>query len=97
GAEAVLGGAEAPRALIDSAGLSARAMQAAPAARRRFVYVGGALRPFPASPPALFKTDLLSAGAKVLLFLEPFVGRAQADESVHAFVARRFGRAAADR
>ena len=34
-------------------------MQAPPAARRRFVYVAGALRPFPTSPPALFKTNLL--------------------------------------
>jgi oxygen-dependent protoporphyrinogen oxidase len=97
GPQAVLDGAEETRALIASAGLADRTMQAAPAARRRFVYVGGALRPFPASPPALFKTDLLSAGAKLRLFLEPFVGRGQADESVHAFVARRFGRAAADR
>src|SRR5204862_1142726 len=40
---------------------------------------------------------LLSAGAKLRLFFEPFVSRAREDESVHAFVARRFGRAAADR
>jgi oxygen-dependent protoporphyrinogen oxidase len=97
GPQAVLDGPDETRALIASAGLADRALQAAPAARRRFVYVGGALRPFPASPPALIKTDLLSAGAKLRLFLEPFVGRGKEDESVHAFVARRFGRAAADR
>jgi oxygen-dependent protoporphyrinogen oxidase len=97
GPQAVLDGPEETRALIESAGLASRALQATPAARRRFVYVGGALRPFPASPPALFKTDLLSAGAKLRLFVEPFVGRGKEDESVHAFVARRFGRAAADR
>jgi oxygen-dependent protoporphyrinogen oxidase len=61
------------------------------------VYVGGALRAFPASPPALLKTDLLSAGAKLRLLAEPFVGRAADDESVHAFVTRRFGREAAER
>ena len=97
GPQAVLDGPEETRALIASAGLSARALQAATAARRRFVYVGGALRPFPASPPALLKTDLLSAGAKLRLLAEPFVGRAAGDESVLAFVTRRFGREAAER
>jgi oxygen-dependent protoporphyrinogen oxidase len=97
GPQAVLDGPDETRALIDAAGLSSRVVQASAAARRRFVYVEGALRPFPASPPALFKTNLLSAGAKLRLFFEPFVSRAREDESVHAFVARRFGRAAADR
>jgi oxygen-dependent protoporphyrinogen oxidase len=97
GPQAVLDGPEETRALIDAAGLSSRVVQASAAARRRFVYVGGALRSFPASPPALFKTNLLSAGAKLRLFFEPFVSRAREDESVHAFVARRFGRQAADR
>jgi oxygen-dependent protoporphyrinogen oxidase len=97
GPQAVLDGAEQTRALIDSAGLSARMLRASPAARRRFVYVGGALRPFPASPPALIKTDLLSAGGKLRLFAEPFIGRGAADESVLAFVTRRFGREAAER
>ncbi|HMF42248.1 MAG TPA: protoporphyrinogen oxidase [Polyangia bacterium] len=97
GPQAVLDGPEETRALIASAGLSDRLLRAAPAARRRFVYVGGALRPFPASPPALIKTDLLSAGGKLRLLAEPFVGRAADDESVLAFVTRRFGREAAER
>jgi len=97
GPQALLDGAEATRALIESAGLSARMLQAAPAARRRFVYVGGALRPFPASPPALFKTNLLSARGKLRLFAEPFIRRSAWDESVFTFVARRFGREAAER
>ena len=97
GPQAVLDGPDETRALIDAAGLSARVQRAAPAARRRFVYVGGALHPFPASPPALVKTSLLSAGGKLRLFAEPFVGRAAADESVLAFVTRRFGREAAER
>jgi len=97
GPQAVLDGPAETRALIDAAGLAGRVLHAAPAARRRFVYVGGALRPFPASPPALFKTNLLSAGAKLRLFAEPFIGRAESDESVLAFVTRRFGRQAAER
>ena len=97
GPQAVLDGPDETRALIAAAGLSDRVQRAAPAARRRFVYVGGALHPFPASPPALVKTDLLSARGKLRLFAEPFVGRGTADESVLAFVARRFGREAAER
>jgi oxygen-dependent protoporphyrinogen oxidase len=97
GPQAVLDGPAETRALIEGAGLSARVLHASPAARRRFVYVGGALRPFPASPPALIKTNLLSARAKLRLFAEPFVARAKDDESVLAFVARRFGPEAAAR
>ena len=60
GPQAVLDGPDETRALIDAAGLAARVQRAAAAARERYVYVGGALRPFPASPPALVKTNLLS-------------------------------------
>ncbi len=100
GPQAVLDGAPEVRALIAGAGLADRALVAAPASRRRFVYVGGGLRPFPASPPALFKTSLLSARGKLRLFAEPFVRRAappDPDESVLDFVTRRFGPEAARR
>ena len=100
GPQAVLDGAPEVGALIAAAGLSPRAVTAGPAARRRFVYVDGALRPFPGSPFALFKTSLLSACGKLRLFREPFVRRAappDPDESVFDFVARRFGPEAARR
>ena len=98
GPQAVLDGSEAVRALVASAGLEARIVRALPASRRRSVYVAGKLRPFPASPPALIKTDLLSARGKLRLLREPFVGRgSDDDESVFDFVARRFGPEAAER
>jgi oxygen-dependent protoporphyrinogen oxidase len=98
GPQAVLDGPAETRALIAAAGLADRALAAAPAARRRFVFVGGALRPFPSSPPALLSTSLLGLGAKLRLLREPFVRRGGADdESVLDFVARRFGRQAAAR
>jgi oxygen-dependent protoporphyrinogen oxidase len=105
GPQAVLDGSEAVRALIASAGLEPRIVRALPASRRRSVYVAGKLRPFPASPPALIKTNLLTARGKLRLLREPFVRRrAQADgadsvedESVFDFVARRFGPEAAQR
>ncbi|MES1209375.1 MAG: protoporphyrinogen oxidase, partial [Pseudomonadota bacterium] len=101
GPQAVLDGAPEVRALIAAAGLSERALVAKAASRRRFVYVGGALRPFPGSPPALFKTSLLSVRGKLRLFAEAFVRRPTTspdpDESVFDFVARRFGPEAARR
>ena len=102
GPQAVLDGSEAVRALIASAGLEPRLVRALPASRRRSVYVAGQLRPFPASPPALIKTNLLSARGKLRLLREPFVRRrgdaaGDEDESVFDFVARRFGPEAAQR
>jgi len=101
GPQAVLDGSEAVRALISSAGLDARIVRALPASRRRSVYVAGKLRPFPASPPALIKTNLLTARGKLRLLREPFVRRRDGgdddDESVFDFVARRFGTEAAER
>ena len=101
GPQALLDGATETRALVASAGLADRALAASPAARRRFVYVDGALRAFPRSPPALLKTNLLGLRAKLRIFGEPFVARRKAgddeEESVLAFVARRFGAEAARR
>ncbi|HZL19932.1 MAG TPA: protoporphyrinogen oxidase [Polyangia bacterium] len=101
GPQALLDGAPEVRALLASSGLAERAMVASPAARRRFVYVDGALRPFPSSPPGLVKTNLFGWRAKLRLFGEPFVKRAAPDgareESVLDFVARRFGPEAAQR
>jgi oxygen-dependent protoporphyrinogen oxidase len=100
GPQSLLDGADEVRALVASVGLTGRALAALPASRRRFVYVGGALRPFPSSPPGLFRTSLLSAAGKARLFAEPFIRRPAApdpDESVVEFVARRFGPEAARR
>lgn len=102
GPQALLDGSEPVRALITSAGLEPRIVRALPASRRRSVYVAGQLRPFPASPPALIKTSLLSARGKLRLLREPFVRRRSEadgddDESVFDFVARRFGLEAAQR
>ena len=98
GPQAALDGSEAVKALIAGAGLEPRIVRALPASRRRSIYVAGQLRPFPTSPPALLKTNLLSARGKLRLLREPFVRRGNDDdESVFDFVARRFGSEAAQR
>jgi oxygen-dependent protoporphyrinogen oxidase len=100
GPQAVLDGAAETRALIASAGLADRALLASPAARRRLVYVDGALRPFPSTPLALLRTNLLPLRDKLRLLREPIVPRpnlGDEDETVLAFMTRRFGREAARR
>ncbi|HVU49096.1 MAG TPA: protoporphyrinogen oxidase, partial [Polyangia bacterium] len=97
GPQAILSGRPDTRALVAAAGVEARVIWAEAATRRRFVYLRGALRPLPANPPALLKTDLLGAMAKLRLAREPFVakGDPDRDESVLAFCERRFGAEAA--
>ena len=101
GPQAVLDGSEPTRALIASVGLGERVQTATAASRKRFVFVNGALRPFPASPPALLSTSLFSLGGKLRLLREPFIAEREdagrEDESVLEFVARRFGPEAAER
>ncbi len=64
----------------------------------RYVEWRGKLRALPMSPGALLSTPLLSAGGKLRLLAEPFVGRRGGpEESVHAFFARRLGPEVADR
>ncbi len=78
--------------IVEQTGLSARLLEAAPAARNRFVMRGGRLLPLPLSPPAAIRTRLFSWPAKLRLLAEPFIGRAQDEETVARFVTRRLGR-----
>jgi oxygen-dependent protoporphyrinogen oxidase len=97
GPQAILSGRPDTRALVDAAGLEPRVIWSRDATKRRFVYLRGALRALPSSPPALLKTDLLGTMAKLRLAREPFVpkGDPARDESVLAFLERRFGPEAA--
>ncbi len=83
------------RRLLAGPGLAGHLVKARDAAsRNRFIVRGGSLRRFPASPPALLKSDLFSAAAKLRLAREPLVRRAPAgaEESLEQFVLRRLGR-----
>jgi oxygen-dependent protoporphyrinogen oxidase len=97
GPQAILSGRPDTRALVAAAGLEPRVIWSREATKRRFVYVRGALRVLPSSPPSLLKTDLLSAMGKLRLAREPFVATSdpERDESVFAFCERRFGAEAA--
>lgn len=70
--------------------------KASPKARTRWIYLDGKLRALPRSPVELVTSDLLTWRGKLDLLREPLRPAGDgADESVHAFAARRFGPEAA--
>jgi protoporphyrinogen/coproporphyrinogen III oxidase len=67
--------------------------EASPAARKRWIVSGGALRAVPAGPVDLVRTDLLSWRGKLSALAEPLrpARRGGPDESVADFARRRLG------
>jgi len=83
-------------ALVGDLGLREEALLA-DARLPRYVEWKGKLHGLPMSPGSLARTPLLSARGKLRLLAEPFARRgADAEESVHAFFARRLGKEVAD-
>jgi oxygen-dependent protoporphyrinogen oxidase len=60
-------------------------------------YYDGALRPMPLSVRDAITTDLLSWRGKARILLEPFTGSTNTDETVEAFLTRKFGEEASTR
>ena len=79
--------------LLGETGTAAQRVYANPAAKKRFILRDGTLLPLPLTPQAFVRTRLFSAGAKLGLLRELFVGRSPADseETVAQFVRRRLG------
>jgi oxygen-dependent protoporphyrinogen oxidase len=86
------------RALCAELGIEADLVQAPPHAPR-YILVGGALKQVPLSPPAFLTSDLVSARTKWAVARDLF-GKSRApghDESVAAFVRRKFSAELLDR
>ena len=86
------------RALFQGLGMSDQLIQA-PEHAPRYVLVDGALRPVPLSPPAFFTSLLIDASTRWAL-VRDLVGKSvppEADESVAAFVRRKFSAQLLDR
>ena len=99
GPQALLDDAPDSRALIASLGLEGRAITASLEARRRFLYVRGALHLLPMSPAALLRSRLLSPLGKLRLLAEPLIPARRSSvgddaETAEAFATRRLGREA---
>jgi protoporphyrinogen/coproporphyrinogen III oxidase len=77
--------------MFEGLGITGERLYADGAAERRYIVRNGVLHPLPMSPGAFLRSSLWSAGGKLRLMKEPFVGRATADESVADFVRRRLG------
>lgn len=91
-------GTEALRQLCDELGVTNQLLQALPRAPRH-VLVNGALQPVPLNPPAFFMSPLIGVATKWALVRDAF-GRSvppEPDESVAAFVRRKFSAQLLDR
>jgi oxygen-dependent protoporphyrinogen oxidase len=81
-----------PRTLELAAMLGLSPLSSSHDARRRFLYLRGALRQLPETPGAFLKSDIMSAGGKLRLALELFTPSAKnEDETLASFARRRIG------
>lgn len=85
-------------ALLTDLGLDASRLTASSAARHRYIVRKGRLTRLPMSPAELLTSRLLSNGAKLAIFGEPLVdaGDSPQEESIAAFVRRRFNQEVLD-
>ncbi len=81
---------------IKSLNLENELQEAAKVAKYRFIYTKGSLNKVPTSPPALFKSSLLSPIEKIRLLGELFCKASEKEETVFDFLKRRFGKGFAD-
>lgn len=91
GPNSTLDNTDALGELIKGVGLQQELIEADGQAKRRYILKQGELLPLPTSPLSFARTPLFSAGGKLRLLAEPFVGRAADEESIASFVRRRLG------
>ena len=83
--------------LAKDLGLEDELEPASEAAKYRFLYKDGELKPLPLSPPTFLTSDLLTPVGKVRAALEPLLGRhVEDEETVYTFLKRHFGKQMAD-
>lgn len=102
GPSGFLSSAEELVALAGDVGLAGAIVEAGPAAKNRFIFWNGRLHKIPAKPPEMLRMTLLSPFGKLRALGDLFVAkRAERDgaddESIFAFMERRFGREVAER
>lgn len=85
-------------AILTQLGLDASKIAASPDARHRYIVRRGRLLRLPLTPPELLTSRLFSNSAKLAIFGEPLIetGESPVDESVAAFVRRRFNQEIVD-
>jgi oxygen-dependent protoporphyrinogen oxidase len=84
-----------PKTLELAADLSLAPLRSSDAARKRFIFSDGRLHPLPESPPAFFRSDLLSVLGRLRIIYEVFAPKGtKGDESLAEFGKRRLGKEA---
>ncbi len=78
--------------LFTDLGILDERIYASEASNKRYILRDNVLHPLPMNLPAFLKTKLWSVKGKLRLLKEPFIGRAQKEESIAEFVERRLGR-----
>jgi len=78
--------------LFDELGISGQVVYADARANKRYILRSGNLHPLPMNPISFIGSRLWSWKGKLRLLREPFIGRAEREESVAEFVERRLGR-----
>ena len=97
GPEGFLDSAPATLALTRDLGIADRLLPASDAAKKRYLYARGALRPVPTNPVSFLASGILSLRGRLAVLGEPFRAPAgNGDESVASFARRRLGAEAAE-
>jgi protoporphyrinogen/coproporphyrinogen III oxidase len=78
--------------LFDELNLREKVAYANDESEKRYILRNGRLHAIPTSPVSFLTTKLWSVSGKLRIFLEPFIGRANKEESISGFVTRRLGR-----
>jgi protoporphyrinogen/coproporphyrinogen III oxidase len=79
------------KTLFSDLGLMNEVVYAGDVGNNRYILREGSLHALPMTPPAFFKSKLWSLTGKLRLLKEPFIGRADAEETIAQFVERRLG------
>ncbi len=85
--------------LVKDLGAENRLVRSSDAARKRFIFSGGTLERLPETPPAFFRSRLLSLRGRLRILGEPFAPGPPPgiDESLGDFARRRLGREALEK
>ena len=78
--------------LVSDLKLDSEFIYANPEGKNRYILRDGVLRSMPLGPSSFFYTRLFSTAAKFRVMKEPFIERAEKEESIAEFVERRLGR-----
>ncbi|HTY59904.1 MAG TPA: protoporphyrinogen oxidase, partial [Bacteroidota bacterium] len=77
--------------MFEGLGITPERLYADPSSDRRYILRDSRLHPLPMTPLAFLRSSLWSPKGKLRLMKEPFVGRAEVEETIAQFVTRRLG------